>query len=257
MNWKAGVALGVLAFAGGGLAVSWLASSGISPWEETPSAAATSDAIAPDPAPPTANPMTAAPLVPQIVQPIADSARTEAMLVTMAARRAINAGAPLAELAPRLQNSFGASQPQALARVIAADSERLTPPVLLAEFDRIAPDLAREPEMNWKGLQREFATLFVLRRGDAAAPDGGADIQRARDFIASGNVENALRFIEAMPGAANARAFTDRARRYVETQKALDALEAAALTMPVAPVAPSAPATPPEPGATPVLAPTL
>lgn len=246
MNWKAGVALGVFAFAGGGLAVSWLASSGISPWDNAPSTAATPDMAPSEPAPTTANPMTVAPLVPQIVQPIADSARTEAMLVAMAARRAIAAGAPLGDLAPRLQNSFGTSQPQALARVIAADRERLTPPILLAEFDRIAPDLAREPEMNWKGLQQEVATLFVLRRGDAAAPDGDAGVQRARDFIASGNVESALRFIERMPGAAYAPAFIQRARRYVETQKALDALEAAALTMPVTPVVPSTPTLPPE-----------
>lgn len=257
MNWKAGVALGVLAFAGGGLAVSWLASSGISPWENAPTSADAPDTVPSEPAPATANPMTVAPLVPQIVQPIADSARTEAMLVAMAARRAIATGAPLGDLAPRLQNSFGASQPQALARVIAAERERLTPPALLAEFDRMAPNLAREPEMNWKDLQREVATLFVLRRGDAAAPDRNADVQRTRDFIASGNVESALRFIETMPGAANARSFTERARRYVETQKALDALEAAALALPVAPVTPPGPATPPESGSAPIAPSTL
>ena len=42
--------------------------------------------------------MLASPVAPQILQPIADSARTEAMLVAMATRRAINAGAPLGDL---------------------------------------------------------------------------------------------------------------------------------------------------------------
>ena len=47
-----------------------------------------------------------------------------------------------------------------------------------------------------------------------------------------------MRFVETLPGASNGRAWKTKARRYLETQRALDQLEAAAIALPVAPVAP-------------------
>ena len=61
------------------------------PWSAAPQVQNEAESGLSDPAPPIANPMTAAPLVPQIIQPIADSTRTEAMLTVMAARRAVAA----------------------------------------------------------------------------------------------------------------------------------------------------------------------
>ncbi|HMT41501.1 MAG TPA: hypothetical protein PKC48_02660 [Sphingorhabdus sp.] len=234
MNWRAGVALSILAFVGGGLVVSWLSTSGLSPWGEVaPSAPEAPVAPMPEIAPPPVNPMLAAPVVPQILQPIADSARTEAMLVAMAARRAIGASAPLGEIEPRLDAAFGQSQPQALARIRSAAKDGLTPVKLATEFDAIAPSLSRDPEMSWARIQRELSTMFVLHMSDAPPPSTDAQIARTRDLILTGNVESAMRLVSAMPGAANAKDWLAKARRYVETQRALDSLEKAALSMPM------------------------
>lgn len=234
MNWRAAVALSILAFAGGGLAISWLSSSGLAPWTESaPAAPAAPVTALPEPAPPPVNPMLASPVAPQILQPIADSARTEAMLVAMAARRAINAGASLGDLGPRIETAFGQSQPQALARIKAAEKEGMTPAKLAAEFDSIVPQLGREPEMSWARVRNEIMTMFVLHTSDAPPATADAQSQRARDLILAGNVESAIRLVMAMPGAANARDWLAKARRYVETQRALDSLEKAALSMPM------------------------
>jgi hypothetical protein len=42
-----------------------------------------------------------------------------------------------------------------------------------------------------------------------------------------------MRLVSAMPGSANAKDWLARARRFVETQQALDSLEKAALAMPM------------------------
>lgn len=247
MNWRTGTALAILAFIGGGLAISWLSSSGLMPWSADPQTQSEATADISGPVPPVANPMTATPLVPQIIQPIADSARTEAMLSVMAARRAMSAGAPLGDIAGRLQASFANTQPQALATILAADRDRLTPALLLSDFDAIAPQLVREPAMNWDGLQRELASLFVLRRTGSPPETVNGQLLQARDFLAGGNVEAAMRFVATLPGAANGRAWMAKARQYVETQRALDQLETAALALPVAPVTPPGPVAIPSP----------
>jgi hypothetical protein len=250
LNWRAGVALSILAFVGGGLAVNWLATSGLSPWgEAAPSAPAGPVVPLPEIAPPPVNPMLAAPAAPQILQPIADSARTEAMLVAMAARRAVAAGAPLGDIEPRLDAAFGQSQPQALARIRAASKNGITPARLAAEFDAISPGLERDPEMSWARIRHELSTMFELHMSDAPPPTADAQIARTRDLILSGNVESATRLVAAMPGAANAKDWLAKARRYVETQQALDTLEKAALAMPMVAqqpmVAPTPEAVPP------------
>jgi hypothetical protein len=243
LTWRAGIALAILAFIGGGLAIGWLSSAGLSPWaEEAPAAAAP---VLPEPeiAPPPS--IAGPPVMPQVIQPIADSARTEAMLVAMSARRAIEAGAPLGALLPRLQASFAGTHPDAIAKILAADKERLTAAKLLADFDVTAPSLRREPAMTWQGLREEASQLFVIRRSNSAPMPVDAQLQRARDYLAGGNVEAAMRLVVRLPGAANAQGWTKQAKHFVETQKALETIEQAALNLPVAipPPAPT-PATP-------------
>jgi hypothetical protein len=171
------------------------------------------------------------------------------MMVAMAARRAIEAGAPLGELSPRLQRSFAASSPAALARILAADRQRLTVTQLLADFDATAPMLRERPVMSWDRLRSEISTLFVIRSADTPPPTVDAQLQVARDYLASGNVKAALRMVAALPGAANAQGWMAEARRFVETQAALDEIDQAALTMPSAAIS-AAPAPAPAPQAT-------
>ncbi len=243
MSWRSGIALTVLGLIAGALAFSWLSSAGLMPWGKTAASPALINPATMAPSSAAASPAPILPIAPQFVQPIADSARTEAMLVAMATRRALAAGAPLGTLGPRLNAAFAQSQPDALAKVTAAANDKLTTTDLLREFDTIAPALARGPETSWASVQREVGTLFVIRRAGSAPEPVKAQIDRARDYLASGNVEGAVRFIEPLPGVANARGWLMKARRYIDTQKALVLLEQAALAVP--PTMPSAP--PPAP----------
>lgn len=253
MNWKAGTALSILAFVGGGLTIGWLSSTGLTPWEAD-SPAAPAAPLSPDAAmvaPPPVNPMVTTGVAPQILQPIADSTRTEAMLVAIAARRAIDTGLPLGDLNPRLDAAFGATQPQALVRIRAVEKEGLTPARLAAEFDSIAPMLAEGNDATWDKMRREARNLFTLRRSNTAPAPRDAQLQRIRDLLLSGNAASAIALVTAMPGAAQAQDWLVRARRYSDAQAALDTLEKYALAMPmIAPqAAPLAPPTPPAPEA--------
>jgi hypothetical protein len=241
LNWRAGVTLSLLAFIGGGIAVSWLSGSGLAPWGmDSPPPIAKTDIPPVIETPPVTTPPVAAPVVPQIVQPIADSVRTEAMLLIMAARRASAAGQPLGDQQARLQAAFGESQPAELAKVIAADKAGLTTQSLLKDLDTITPALLSGAGGTWEKLQREVATLFVLRKGASDASGPEVRLKRARDYLAAGNVAGAIRFVESLPGAASAKAWLDKARRYQEAQAALDSMERMTLAMPTNPI-PAAP----------------
>lgn len=234
LNWRAGVALSILAFVGGGLAIGWLSSSGITPWETAaPSAPAVTE-LADEAAPPPANTMMTTTVAPQILQPIADSARTEAMLVAIGARRAIAMGAPLGDLNPRLDAAFGKTQPQALSRIRAAEKEGLTPVKLATEFDAIAESLTEDRVLTWDRMQREVASLFVLRKSDSAKPTHDAQLQRIRDLVLTGNIDTAIKLVAPLPGAAKAEDWLLKARRYRDAQLALDSLEKYAMALPVA-----------------------
>jgi hypothetical protein len=239
LNWRAGVTFSILAFIAGGIAVSWLSGSGLAPWGMD--AAPAPKTIAPpvdEPISTPAPPPVAAPVVPQIVQPIADSVRTEAMLLIMAARRASAAGQPLGDQHARLQAAFGESQPAELAKVIAADKAGLTTQSLLKELDALTPSLLSQQGSAWAKLQHEARTLFVLHKGPTEPSGPTVRLNRARDYLAAGNVSGAIRFVESMPGAASAKAWLDKARRYQEAQAALDSMERMTLAMPTNPIPP-------------------
>lgn len=177
----------LVAFAGGGVATWWLASTYgglISP--------AATDAIAPNrefAPPPSGN---VAPVVPPAidssgpnagqVSPVyvtdsiisSDAIRGEGLLLTYAVRRALDDGAPLGYLAEQLRLRFGASQPQAVATVISAAQAPVTISMLQTELNGLGPVLLsgnREASV-WANMQRELSQLFVLRRdgGNALAP---------------------------------------------------------------------------------------
>jgi hypothetical protein len=243
LNWRTGVALSILAFIGGGIAISWLDNSGLAPWSQT--APEAPPAIVPPVAGALPTNGSARLIAPPTVPPVADSVRTEALLTVMAARRANAAGLALTDLKPRLQASFGQNQPQALAQLLAADREGVTSQALLRDFDLIAPSLLRDRQTTWQKVQAEAQTLFVLRRGDKVPEGPERNLARARDYLSSGNIEAAMRLVVSLPGANNASGWLEKAQAYREAQAALDALEQAALSMPALPLsATPAPAAP-------------
>ncbi|MBK9431336.1 hypothetical protein [Sphingorhabdus sp.] len=248
MNWRAGLVLSIAAFAGGVLAYGWLGDSGLIPWES--SSTAVEDGVMPQAnsdattsAIPEAAPMLAAPVSPQLVVPVADSARTEAMLVALATRRAITAGTPLGDNEARLKAAFGTTQPGAVEQILSAQRDKLTPALLLSEFDKIAPTLTQKQGTLWEKAQKEMATLFVLRRSDTKPAGPDAALDRVRTLLATGNVRAAVRSVSTMPGSNGAKSWLALAARYQKTEEALEILERSALTQaPAAPVVPAPPA---------------
>jgi hypothetical protein len=229
MSWRSVIALLLLAFVGGGAAFAWISSDGSMPWEtqkariaealeEVEAAAASSPVALP---------------APTIIQPSASQA--EAALLALNARRMMEAGKPLGDLASRLQVTFGQSQPQALATINAAARQPLSNAMLLRSFDAIAPKLQQPVGTAWDRGRYELGTLFVIHRGEAKPTAMAARIERARDAIIAGDVEFAAKTVRAMPGASHANAWLAEANRAIAVRRAFDALSQSAMTPPPPP----------------------
>jgi hypothetical protein len=159
--------------------------------------------------------------------------RADALLIAFAARRAIDRGVPLGYLEGLLVNRFGTRHQYAVARVITAGRmpERLD--TLTEDYRELAPLLrGGPPEEGWlSGLRRQIGSLATLRYADKPNPKPRARYDRALAALESGDVSLALSETQRLPAASAApvQAWTERARRYVATQRALDELESAAL----------------------------
>ena len=167
-----------------------------------------------------------------------NAARAEGLLVAFAARRAIDSGAPLGYLADQLRLRFGASQPQAVATILAASQAPVTLEALQAELGTLDTVLltGERDAGAWATIRREFSELFVLRRDGSPSPAPTQRLLRAHVLAESGNIGGAVAEVLAMPGAPSAQGWLTKARRYSQARKALDVLERSAIIAP-APVA--------------------
>lgn len=232
MNGRSVALLLVLAFAGGVAGFAWLSSSSDVPWI---SESATADPMLPEvPVDEADIPVTSAFAVPTIIQPSASQA--EAMLLVHKARRALEAGKPLGELGSRLQVTFGASQPAAIATVANGARQPISNAELLARFDAIAPQLQLPSGTTWDRLRYEFNTLFVLRAHDAPPTVSAARIARVRQLIIAGDIATAARQVRALPGASSATNWLADASRAIAVHRALDQLQQLAAAPPPVPL---------------------
>lgn len=232
---RSSLVLLLLAFLGGAALVGWLAST-----NRLPGSAEQAAIVSENQPPLVTYRKNSAPVVNSgaIAVPTVltgDAARIEAMVVAMAARRAVESGAQLGALEPRLNAAFGRIQPDALDTLISGARVPLTSGMLLAELDDIGEALKTRPGTAWEIARREASNLFVLRREDSAPTGPAAQLEHARQQLVSGDVAGAARTVEAMPGAANGSNWLNKARRYVAMRRALDALDAAAVAIPVMP----------------------
>ena len=157
--------------------------------------------------------------------------RAEALLVAFAARRAIDRGLPLGYLEPQLRTRFGAGQPRAVQLVADAARQPLTREDLRQGLDAIAPDLTTGADRGWWfGLRRELGSLVVLRDAGMPSPLPADRLERARRLLDAGQVEAARAEVARLPGARGAANWLEAASRYATTRRALEALEATALT---------------------------
>jgi hypothetical protein len=157
--------------------------------------------------------------------------RAEAMMLISAARRIIERGQALGFVGPELRARFGAAEPQAVATILRAAGEPVTLEDLRFALDQIAPRLSTAaPGVGWwDSVRRELGSLVIIRKESAPSPHPRERLQRARRLLAQGHVEASLAEINRLPGAQGAESWMAAASRYVETRRALDTLEAAAI----------------------------
>lgn len=161
-----------------------------------------------------------------------NAARAEGLLIAFAARRAIDRGVSLGYIEGELRDRFGETQPRAVAAVIASAQAPVTLEGLHQGLHALRPKLtgAVANEGWWDAARRTLGGLIIVRRQGSESPAPDDRIERAMLRIESGQVEGALAEVARMPGRNNAGAWMTQARRYIEAHRALDIIEAAALT---------------------------
>ena len=157
--------------------------------------------------------------------------RADALVVAFAARRAIDRGVALGYLENLLVERFGPQHRQAVATIITASHDPVRLNDLIAEYDRLGPDLRRGgPDTSWwSNFRNQLSSLVEVRRADQPSTNPDARYGRAVQRLASGDVDQALAETMRLPGAANASDWVAKARRYIAAHRALDELESAAL----------------------------
>lgn len=165
-----------------------------------------------------------------------NASRAESLLITFAARRAIERGAELGYLADQLALRFGDALPNAVEAVVAAGEGPVTIDSLMARLEGLAPVLSRAPpgEGFLARIGREIGQLFVVRAEDTPAPRPQSRLERARLFLESGRVEAAVAEVRNMPNpeAKEAREWIADAARFARAQQALELLETSAILEP-------------------------
>ncbi len=174
-----------------------------------------------------------------------NAARAEGLLIAFAARRALDRGVALGYIEGELRARFGPTQPRAVAAIIAGAQAPVTVEGLHQGLTAIAPDLVGggANESWWDSTRRTLGSLIVVRKQGTESPAADDRVQRAQLRLEGGQVESALAEIARLPAREKATDWMAKARRYIEAHRALDIIEAAALTdTPNIEPAPAAPA---------------
>lgn len=163
--------------------------------------------------------------------------RADALVVTFAARRAIDRGVGLGYLEPLLASRFGPEHQQAVATVITFARQPVRLNDLITEYTALGPQLrAGGPgDSWWTDVKRQIGTLIEVHRANRPPTSADARYSRALQQLSGGDVDMALAETMRLPGAAAAAGWIGRARRYVAAHRALDELESAALMSGAAP----------------------
>jgi len=180
-----------------------------------------------------------------------NAARAEGLLIAFAVRRAIDRGVGLGYLEGQLRDRFAETQPRAVAAIISAAQAPVTVDTLGQQLELLTPALAGGgPDESWlSAIRRTAGSMFIVRKATTPSPSLDDRLARARLALDGGQVDTALAEIARLPSRAAATDWMAAARRYIEAHRALDILEAAALTAPhsVPAVSPSPTTTGPAP----------
>lgn len=169
-----------------------------------------------------------------------NAARAEGLLIAFAARRAVDRGLGLGYIEAQLRERFGASQPQAVATVVASSRDPITLEELQLGLDDLSPSLSTGAgeEGWWPSFRTEITSLVSVRKAGSPSPVPTERLRHARRLLGSGQVEKALVEVARLPGRAKAQNWMSAARRYIQTRRALDVIETAAILTPKAPITP-------------------
>lgn len=162
-----------------------------------------------------------------------NATRAEGLFAALAARRQINRGQGLGYLEQQLRDRFGVTQPAEVNTIIAASRDPVTVEDLRLGLDQIGPQLALGPSgsSGWGGaLWRLLGSLIVIHPKSAPSPVPSERLARVRRMLSQDQVEAAVEEVNKLPGAAQATGWMTGAKRYIEARKALNVLEAAALS---------------------------
>jgi Mitochondrial inner membrane protein len=157
----------------------------------------------------------------------------EGLMLAFAARRAIERGQSLGYLEPALRQHFAAQQPAAVAAILAAARQPVTLDWLRSELNRLEPLLSGgDPNEGFMArASRTLSTLIVFRKADTPSERAGDRLGRAQRALNAGNLTGAIAEVGALPGAEIAANWQAKARQFVQTQKALDLLEASSVSV--------------------------
>jgi hypothetical protein len=161
-----------------------------------------------------------------------NAARAEGLLIAFAARRALDRGVALGYIEGELRDRFGSTQPRAVAAIITGAQQPVTIEALHQGLIALTPDLVGggASESWWDATRRTLNSLIVVRKAGTDSPAADDRIERAQLRLQAGQVESALAEIARLPARDKAADWMARARRYIEAHRALDIIEAAALT---------------------------
>lgn len=162
--------------------------------------------------------------------------QAERLMISFAARRAVERGLPLGPLEGQLRKRFGETRGEAVSTLIAAAGQPVTLEDLRVALDQLAPRLTSSANDGfWSRGKRLVTDLVVLRQADSPSPRPADRLKRARRSLDEGNVEAALAEVARMPGAADAQSWTSAAKRYIAARNALREIELAAMETSPAP----------------------
>lgn len=170
-----------------------------------------------------------------------DASRAGGLLVTFAARRALDRGVELGYLEGLLRQRFGNTQPQAVATILSAARQPVTLVDLQNGLDAIAPTLSASgaPQTSWwQSFRHELAGMVVVRRSGEPSAVPADRVARAGRRLEAGQVDAALAEIVRLPDHRAADGWIVAARRYLSGRAALDQIETAALLDPGTPRTP-------------------
>jgi hypothetical protein len=161
-----------------------------------------------------------------------NASRAEGLLIAFAARRALDRGVALGYIEGELRDRFGPTQPRAVAAIIAGAQQPVTVEGLHQALTALTPDLigGSANESWWDATRRSLSNLVVVRKQGTESPAPDNRVERAQLHLQSGQVESALAEIARLASRDKAADWMAKARRYIESHRALDIIEAAALT---------------------------